>query len=182
MSISQQFNILLLGVTVLGVSFSSASSRPWKPTPTQIAGDYAQINHPKSSTEFVNIRWWAPPTVMSGTPFARMLEKYILISVVHFHTGQGGAISADEIDALEPRTDDNKALTLVPRTELLPSEVGMLSAVEASFRQSIGRIGDGTRFFIFDVGTVRACERGGLSVPFAGETYTWETPFPGCSQ
>src|SRR5438874_10345454 len=181
MSISQQFNMLLLGVTVLGVSFSSASSRPWKPTPTQIAGDYAQINHAKSSTEFVNIRWWAPPTVMSGTPFARVLEKYILISVVHFHTGQGGAISVDDIDALEAQADDNTPLTLVPRTELLPSEVGVLSAIEASFRQSAGRIGDGTRFFFFDAGAVSAREKGGLSVPFGGQVYTWETPFPGCS-
>jgi hypothetical protein len=182
MSLSQQFNMLLLAMTVLGVSFSSTSSRPWKPTPAQIASDYAQINHTRSSTEFVNIRWWAPPTVMSGTPFARMLEKYILISVAHYHSAQGGAISTDEIDALEARADDDKQLTLVTRTELLPSELGILSAIEASFRQSIGRIGEGTRFFIFDAGTVRACEKGGLSVPFAGETYTWETPFPGCSQ
>src|SRR5436309_2094279 len=76
--------VLLLTVTALGMFLPSALSRPWKPTPIQVAGDYAQINHAKSSSEFVNIRWWAAPTVASGTPFARMLEKYILISVVHF--------------------------------------------------------------------------------------------------
>jgi len=182
MSTSQHLKMLLLSVTVLGIFFSSALSRPWKPTPTQIAGDYAQINHTKSRTEFVNIRWWAAPTVMSGTPLARMLEKDIVISVVHYHTGEGGAISVDNIDTLEVRDDDDKPLTLVSRTELLPTEVGMISTIEASFRQSIGRIGDGTRFFIFDAGMVRACEKGRISVPFAGETYTWETPFPGCLQ
>ena len=119
---------------------------------------------------------------MSGTPLARMLEKDIVISVVHYHTGEGGAISVDNIDTLEVRDDDDKPLTLVSRTELLPTEVGMISTIEASFRQSIGRIGDGTRFFIFDAGMVRACEKGRISVPFAGETYTWETPFPGCLQ
>jgi hypothetical protein len=111
-----------------------------------------------------------------------MLEKYIVISVVNFHTGEGGAISVDNIDTLEVRDDDGKPLTLVSRTELLPTEVGVISVIEATFRQSIGRIGDGTRFFIFDAGMVRACEKGRISVPFAGETYTWETPFPGCLQ
>ena len=111
-----------------------------------------------------------------------MIEKYVVISVVHFHTGQAGAISIEDIDTLEARDDHDEPLTLVPRAELLPSEVGMISGVEASFRQSTGRMGDGTRFFIFDAGTVRACEKGRVSVPFAGETYTWETPFPGCSQ
>ena len=111
-----------------------------------------------------------------------MYDKYVVISVVHFHTGQGGAISLDDIDTLEAQNDDDKPLTLVPRTELLPSEVGMLSAIEAALRQSTGRIGNGTRFFIFDADGVRACEKGGLSVPYAGETYTWDTPFPGCSQ
>jgi hypothetical protein len=77
MPISQRFNMPLLGVMVLGIAFtlSSALSRPWKPTPIQIARDYAQINHRKSNTEFVNIRWWASPTVMSGMPIAKVLEK-----------------------------------------------------------------------------------------------------------
>jgi hypothetical protein len=105
-----------------------------------------------------------------------------VLSVDHFHTGQGGTISVDDIDTLEVRDEDNKPLTLVPRTDLLPSEVGMLSAIEAAIRQSSGRIGAGTRFFIFDAGSVHACEQGEILVPFAGETYTWETPFPGCSQ
>ena len=94
----------------------------------------------------------------------------------------GGAISLDDIDTLEAQNDDDKPLTLVPRTELLPSEVGMLSAIEAALRQSTGRIGNGTRLFIFNADGVRACEKGRLSVPYAGETYTWDTSFPGCSQ
>jgi hypothetical protein len=35
--------------------------------------------------------------------------------------------------------------------------------------------------FIFDADTVRPCTKGKLSIPLAGETYFWETPFPGCS-
>ena len=89
MSANQQCKMLLLGVTALAISFSAASSRQWKPTPIQIANDYAQINHAKDNNNFVNVRWWASLTVMSGTPLALMYDKYVVISVVHFHTGQG---------------------------------------------------------------------------------------------
>jgi hypothetical protein len=182
MSISQRFAMLLLGVMVLGITFSSSSSssRPWKATSIQIAGDYAQITHNKSSTDIVQIRWWAPPTVMPGT-LAGILEKYIVVSVVHFHVNQGGTMSFDKIGTLEARDGDDKPLTLVARDKLFPAAIGALSSFEAAFRQSIGRLGDATEFFTFDAGTVRACEKGGISIPFAGETYTWETPFPGCT-
>jgi hypothetical protein len=36
-------------------------------------------------------------------------------------------------------------------------------------------------FFTFDAGRAHACAKGAISIPLAGETYTWETPFPGCS-
>jgi hypothetical protein len=182
MSISQRFNMLVLGVMALGITFTSASSRPWKATPSQIAGEYAQINHAKSSADFVNLRWWASPTVMSGTPLAAILEKYIVVSVVHFHINQpGGTMSFDDIDTLEVRDGGNEPLTLVPRDKLSPVAIGVLAGFEAAFRQSLGRLGDGMKFFTFDAGAVRACEKGAISIPLAGETYTWETPFPGCS-
>jgi hypothetical protein len=180
MSTGQRFNTLLLGVIVLGITFSSASSRNWKATPTQIASDYSLISHAKSSTETVNIKWWAPPTLAPGS-LTGLLEKYVVISVVHLHVNQGGTLSFDEVKALEASDSSGKPLTLVSRSELPPVFIGFLSTLEAGFRQALGRFGDGTRFFVFDAGTVRACEQGGISVPLAGETYTWETPFPGCS-
>jgi hypothetical protein len=27
---------------------------------------------------------------------------------------------------------------------------------------------------------VDSCKKGGMSIPFAAETYTWDTPFPSC--
>jgi hypothetical protein len=182
MLISQRLSTPLLGVMVFCITFSSASSRPWKPTPSQIAGEYAQINHTKSNTDVVNIRWWASPTVAPGTPLAGILEKYIVVSVIHFHINQpGGRISFDDTDTLEALDGDDKPLAIVPRNELPPAAIGILSTFEASFRQSLGPVGAGTKFFTFDAGAIRACEKGGISIPFAGETYTWETPFPGCT-
>jgi hypothetical protein len=181
MSIHQRFNRFLLGVLVLGAMFSPAASRPWKPTSIQIAGDYAQINHSKTSTEFVNLRWWAPPSVAPGTPLTRVLEKYVLVSIVHFHSSAAGVVSTDDIEALQAVDGSDMPLTLVPRGDLPPTAGEILSTLEGAFRQSIGRLGNGTKFFVFDAGAVRACEKGKVSIPFNGETYSWETPFPGCS-
>ncbi len=182
MSISQRFNMLLpLSAMVLGITFSPASSRTWKPTPIQIAADYSVINHAKTNTETVNIKWWAAPTLTQG-PITGFLDKYMVISVVHFHVNQGATLSFDDIKTLEANDGGGQPLRLVPRDELPPAFIGFLSTLEAGFRQSLGRLGDGTKFFVFDAGPVRACEKGGISVPFAGETYTWETPFPGCTK
>ncbi len=183
MSNTQRFNMLLLGVMLSGAVFSPAYSRSWKATPAQIAGEYAAIAHARSNTDFVNIRWWASPTVMSGTPLAGVLEKFIVISVVHFHVQPPtGTMSFDDIETLEARDSSEMPLTFISRNALPPAAAGVLAAFEASFRQSLGRLGDGTKFFIFDAGMVRACEKVGISVPYSGETYTWETPFPGCSR
>jgi hypothetical protein len=43
-------------------------------------------------------------------------------------------------------------------------------------------MGKGMRMFVFEGGAIDACKKGQLSVPLASETYTWDTPFPGCEQ
>jgi hypothetical protein len=181
MSISQRFNMLLLGVIFSSVAFSPALCRQWKPTPVQLAGEYAAINHNITDTEFVNIRWWAEPTVRPGTPVSASFQKYILISVVRAHTNfPGGTITTEDVDTLEVRDSNDMPLTPVPRDALPPTAIATIVGLEAATRQAIGRLGQGTKFVIFDAGTVHACEKGLISVPLSGETYTWETPFPGC--
>jgi hypothetical protein len=181
MSIRQRFNILLFGMMASSFAFAPASSRTWKATPTQIAGEYALIGDNKSATDHVIIRWWAAPTVEAGTPLAGILEKYVVVSVVHFHNPPF-TMSFDDIDTLEARDDSGQPLVLVPRSQLPPMAIGILAGMEAASREGLGRLGVGTKFFVFDAGTVRACQKGGISIPFEGETYTWETPFPGCAE
>jgi hypothetical protein len=182
MSINRCCSTLLLSLTALGMTSWSSLSRPWKPTPTQMASDYAQINDNRSNTEIVLLRWWAAPTAQSGTTFAEILEKYVLISVAHGHVNQPqGSMSFDSMDTLEARDSEGKPLVLIPKKDQPPNLIGVLSGMEATFRQSLGRFGDGVQFFVFDAGTVRACQKGQLSVLYANETYTWDTPFPGCN-
>jgi hypothetical protein len=61
-----------------------------------------------------------------------------------------------------------------------PAVVGTVTMLESMFGRSFGQFGKGFHWFVFDAGTVNACKNGGLSVPFADEIYTYQTPFPGC--
>jgi hypothetical protein len=182
MSTNQQLNVLVVGLMVLGLSLSSASSRPWRSTPIQMANDYATITDQRSNTETVVIRWSAPPTFMPGDRGVPIYEKYVVVVLVHFHVAlPGGVVSFDNVDTLEARDGSDKPLALVPTNALQPGAVGAIAGLEALLRQSFGRLGEGMKIFTFDAGAVRACDEGRLSIPYAGETYTWNTPFPGCS-
>jgi hypothetical protein len=56
----------------------------------------------------------------------------------------------------------------------------MITGMEAVFRQSLGAMGSGMKTFLFNGEGIDSCKKGQLAVQFAGETYTWDTPFPGC--
>jgi len=178
--------ILFIGVTLscIGIS-SSVSSRLWKATPSQIAGDYASIFHNRGSGDFVTIAWLAPPTTTASSQVVAMLEKYVLIAVVHSRTNlnqPAAGIAFDDIKTLEARDESGNLLTPVSENELPVASLGLLAGYEAGYRRGFGPRGNGMKFFLFDAGTIRACDKGRISVPFDGETYTWETPFPGCPQ
>jgi hypothetical protein len=166
---------------------SSASSRPWKPTPSQIAVDYGGINHNRGNgdvVDVVTIGWWASPTATPGSELASVFERYVLISITHshFNVREGAtALRFDEVDKLEVRDESGNLLTPLDQDALPPASIGRLATFEAGYRQGLGPRGKGTKFFLFEAGAVHACEKGGISVPYDGETYTWETPFPGCS-
>jgi hypothetical protein len=186
MSAGRRHEIILVAAMLSCVGFfSSASSRPWKPTPGQIAADYASINHNRGNGDFVMLGWWSVPTATPGSQLAALFEKYVLISVTHSHIDikqPAAGMSFDDIKLLEALDESGKALAPVPEGALAPASIGLLATFEAAYRQGLGPRGKGTKFFLFDAGAVRACEKGEISVAFDGETYTWETPFPGCSQ
>jgi hypothetical protein len=185
MSIIRWHRIILIGTMLSCGGFSfSASTRPWKATPTQIAGDYASINHNRGNGDVVTIGWWSSPTATHGSQLASVFERYILISITHSHLNlrePATGLRFDDVDKLEVRDESGNLLTPFDQDVLPPASIGVLATFEAGYRQGLGPRGKGTKFFLFDAGAVHACGKGGISVPYDGETYTWETPFPGCS-
>jgi hypothetical protein len=178
-----RIGIIVAALACIGFS-SSASSRPWKPSPSQIAGDYASINHNRGNGDVVTIGWWSSPSATPGSQLASLFERYVLISVTHSYLNlrePATGLRFDDVGKLEVRDESGSPLTPFDQDVLPPASIGVLATFEAGYRQGLGPRGRGTRFFLFDAGAVHACEKGGISVPYDGETYTWETPLPGCS-
>jgi hypothetical protein len=175
----------VLAALLLSTSLMPASSRLWKPTPSRLAGDYAMINDSRPAGDLLLLMWFAPPMVRPEQPNAMqiraLLERYVFLSVAHARLDKTtGTISAENIDALEARDASGKPLTPVTRSNMSPTTAGTVTVIEKMFEQSLGAMGGGMKMFVFEPGDLGACKKGQLSVPFADETYTWDTPFPGC--
>jgi len=163
------------------------SARQWRATPDAIARDYATITDTRPNGELIMLMWIVPRMVLPNSPGAAaataMVQKYVLMVAVHCHLDKTtGIMSFDEIENLEIKDQSGKSLTPVVKADLPPTNTAMLAALEAMFSQSIGAMGKGMKMFVFDGANVDSCKKGQLSVPLANETYTWDTPFPGCDQ
>lgn len=175
----------LLAAIVFGVGCLPASARIWKPTPAKLATDYAVINDFRPPGDLILLMWFAPPVVRqdaaNSAQIRALMDKYIFLAVVHGHFEKTtGAVSFENIDTLEAKDAAGKLLTAVDRSSMPPTTVGTVAVIERLFQQAFGAMGRGMKMFVFDSGDVHACQKGELSVPFAGDTYTWETPIPGC--
>lgn len=187
MALRRLFGPALIAAVISVVAVSTASSRNWKATPDAIARDYATINDARPGGELVLLMWFVPTMVradMSGAAnLTAMLQRYIVVMVVDGHLDKAsGSFSFDDINTLEARDKAGKPLNLLSRSDMPPAPTAMLAAVEAMFRQSLGAMGKGMKMFVFDAGDIDSCKKGQMSIPFAEETYTWDTPFPSCPQ
>jgi hypothetical protein len=185
MNVKRFFLTGLLVSIVSLAGFSSASSRIWKATREAKARDYVTINDTRANGDLVLLLWFVPQMVQAGTPgaanFSAILQKYVIMMAVHGHLDKtSGSVSFDDLTTLEARDQAGKPLPLMARKDLPPTTIAALSGMEALFRQSFGAMGNGMKMFVFDSGEVSSCKNGKLSVPLAGETYTWNTPIPGC--
>lgn len=164
MYIIQWRKIIFIGIMLSCIAFSfSASSRLWQPTTTQISGDYASINHNRGNGDFVTITWLARPTTTAASQqLIAIFEKYVLIAVVHSRTNfnqPASGIAFDDIKTLEVRDERGNLLTPVSEGELPPASAELLNQYEAGYRRGFGPRGSGMKFFLFDAGPTRACEK-----------------------
>ncbi len=102
------------------------------------------------------------------------------IGVVEARANPTGTLSFSPIDTLNANDADGAPLKHMTPNEVPPTLTGLLAALQAGLAQSLGPMGQGIHWFVFDGGGVHSCGKGGFSVPFDGETYTYETPIPGC--
>jgi hypothetical protein len=170
-------------VTLSSLKTAPTTARQWKATPEAITRDYATINDTRPGGELFLLLWFVPQMISPNSPGAEaattMLRKYVVVMAVHGHLDRPTLkLSFEDITALQASDESGRALTPVAKDDLPPVSIAMLTAMEAS----AGAMGNGMKLFVFDGAGIDSCSKGRLSIPFANETYTWDTPFPGCQQ
>jgi hypothetical protein len=172
---------IAVAILVSGV-WSPASARPWRRTDRAAAQDYLLIEDQRAANDIVLIWWLAPPMLPEAAAVAgKILDQYFVLGVVHGHVAADGRMTFDATDA--PPTamgSDGQPMKLIAKADMSPGIVALTAGLQASLGQALGPMGNGIQWNTFS-GQVRACSKGRASVSFAGETYTYDTPVPGCS-
>ena len=155
-------------------------ARLWKPTPAQLAVDYLTLVHNKGSEGRVTVSWVAAPAV-NGVLLRPILEKYVVISVVHAYSEPDGSANWDEISGVQVTDGANRPLKEVAPDALPPVLAGFTASASASFRQSTQGKGK-MHWAVYEAGDINACQPGKLQISYGGETYSFDTPIPGCEK
>jgi hypothetical protein len=159
-----------------------AQARLWKPQGETLAQDYAVITDVRKSHDIITVYWLAPPLARSSPAAQLILARYVIIGVAHVKqdsvTGKAESLQLDAVEALD---GDGKPLVMLEGDKVPPTVAAVISGIGGVARQSMGVTGTGMRFFAFDAGKVQACGKGRLVVSYVGETYTYDTPIPGCA-
>ena len=167
----------------LAISLSTVGpshARAW-PRGAPSASDYLLINDNRGNGEVVLVYWIAPPMMPAASQAARdLLDKYIVIGIVHAHGTKEGSFTFDRPSTLEARGAQDEPLQSLDMDTMPPAVVGTLAVLKSTFTRSLGAFGQGMQWFVFGGGSVHACSKGGMAVLFADEKYTYVTPVPGC--
>ena len=160
---------------------TGAHARIWKPTPLQEAQDYATITHIKGSDGRVVLNWFASTTTTTAT-MKDLLDKYVVINIVHTAPSIGGAPPEwIEVEGVQVKDAAGTDLKEIIGGDIPPALVGMIAGIQAQAAQATQGKAK-IHWMVFQAGAVNACTKGQLNVTYAGETYSFDTPMPGCTK
>jgi hypothetical protein len=162
---------------------SPALARQWNPDARGSALDYTQILHAKAGGEIVVV-WWVVPDAFPNDSNSQVLKdvlgRYVVIGIANGRPTPNGGMGFSPILDLKISDQSGRQLSPLPPNVTPPELAQAMGAVQGIARQSLGAIGQGMRFFVYDGSSIHSCMPGKLTVPFGGETYTYDTPIPGC--
>ncbi len=162
------------------IAAGAASARVWDATPASMAQDYSMIQDNRPGSKLVMVFWLSPP-MLDNKEMGNLLESNLVIGVLDAHVTADSKVTF--VDASQPVITDAQGniLQLKKDADIAPNLSSGLQTMEATFRQALGAIGQGYQWFVFDSPGVHACApNSGFSLQFAGKTYTYNTPIPGC--
>lgn len=173
-------------VAIVALSGGVVQARQWNPDAHMSALDYSQITHIKPTGEVVLLWWMVPEIFMpnaNNQALLNVLSRYVILGVAEGRASPNGQLAFEPVPTLQ--IADQMARTYSPLPEnMLPADVNQaLSTVQALARQSqIGPLAQGVHWFVYQTDTIRSCASGRMSIALSGETYTYDTPIPGCAK
>ena len=162
------------------------SARQWNPDFRGAAVDYTQILHAKGPGQVVFV-WWVVPEVFAGAPNAQsiqeVLSRYVVVGIADGRiAGPGAPMSFTPVQDLKIADAAARQLSPLAANATPPEMAQTITTLQGLARQNLGPIGQGMRWFVYDGSNIHSCQPGKLSVPYGGETYTYDTPIPGCAK
>ena len=174
---------LTMAVCSLAVLTNSVAARQWNPDAHASAFDYSQISHVKPSGEIV-LLWWVVPEIFTPNANNRslldVLSRYVVIGAAHGRPGANGALSFENLPMLQIMDQNARTFSPLPDNGLPPDVTQAIANLQGLSAGQLGPIAQGMRWFVYQADSIRSCSPGRLAVPLAGETYTYDTPIPGC--
>jgi hypothetical protein len=177
---------LIIGSLIFTVSLPLTSdARKWRVRLHDLASEYSQIIDQRPGNEVVVVYWIAPETMdanMANVEAVKaMLREHMLVGIVH-----GSAAQAGRLDFRVPENpvlEDGERQQRQPLAkENWPPMITAYSALLQKFlSQSLGQLGGGFHWFVFDGKGIDSCGKGSFWIQYAGERYSYVTPIPGCS-
>lgn len=160
-------------------------ARKWRLKPSDLAADYTQIIDQRPDNDVVVINWIAPETMDATVPnveaYRSMLREYVLVGVAHGSANKSGRLNFRVPEGPALQTSDGKSRQPLAK-ESWPPMVSAFSAVIQTFMtQSLGQLGEGFHWFVFEGKGIESCGKGRFWAAYAGERYNYDTPIPGCS-
>lgn len=164
---------------------STVEARKWRVKPTDLASEYSQIIDQRPGNEVVVVYWIAPETMdanmQNADAIKAMLREHMIVAVAHGSTSQQGRLSFRFPEGVALEDGEGKQREPLGK-EAWPSMVTSFSAVIQGFLvQSMGQLGNGFHFFVFDGKGIDSCGKGRFWIRYAGERYNYDTPIPGCA-
>lgn len=181
--ISRYRSILMFSLSSIVILLAgSTTARTWPRGGPAEARDYLTIDDQRPGNELALILWLAPPMIdPQHSDAKKLLGQFVVVATtlatIEPVTGRLKIGPSSQPSAL---STDGRPLSLVPPEEWPPALNGALQAVKTAMAQSVGDIGKSISWYVFQPDGVDACKPGSLQVIFAGETYSYKTPVPGC--
>ena len=176
--------ILAVFVLLLTPVLSQQSSaRQWRATPQAQASEYVVLTDNRSSREMVTLFWLTPqlfPDDAANQAAREILGKYMLLGIVHADIGADGSPSFRKIQPISIEPNKGTLRDSIDESVLPAGIAGGLKSIQVFFQQTLGPLGRGMHWFVFDSTDLPSCGEGGFIVPYDGVRYSYETPLPGC--